>query len=468
MRRLEASKNPPLWHDLLESLTAQVAFLLCDRKIGMLSRLLLLPIKLQQRFLSLLLLEHGRLPHQGLHDFVQRILSYSRQDDWILTELYLLHDKCIQFADVSCDCGLHVDSRWLLSSVETRCQAIEDKLNYGRVDSKWLTGWKRNVDQVMIIDNDSNAEECGEMEILFGGESVSSLSFKDSCLNYKEDEYDTTEIMLNDEDTESSILVKRRKINEESDHVVPTVSPDNDNNSQDTELSQKSLFSQATPTKLKLDKMQELQDEISMFESDCTLSVDMKKAVLKLRDDVLSGSALHSEMEDELEVILMKCHTRQVSDVCSKLKCSNLTESQFTYLANRMCRLKVEPSYQTCCQFMREAFLSWFLCLQQSASRAVVSVAERLAQKFLRPFLSSIAVPLMALDTLSKVQVELLSRVIRSSLSMDDQHELLREYLVFYLASNAVWSDGTVTVLCALVDTKVSWYTPVFVRLVTN
>lgn len=35
MRRLEASKNPPLWHDLLESLTAQVAFLLCDRKIGM-------------------------------------------------------------------------------------------------------------------------------------------------------------------------------------------------------------------------------------------------------------------------------------------------------------------------------------------------------------------------------------------------------------------------------------------------
>ena len=32
----------------------------------------------------------------------------------------------------------------------------------------------------------------------------------------------------------------------------------------------------------------------------------------------------------------------------------------------------------------------------------------------------------------------------------------------------AVWSDGTVTVLCALVDTKVSWYTPVFVRLVTN
>ena len=164
----------------------------------------------------MLLLEHGRLPHQGLHDFVQRILSCSRQDDWILTELYLLHDKCIQFADVSCDCGLHVDSKWLLSSVETRCQAIEDKLNYGRVDSKWLTGWKRNVDQVMIIDNDSNAEECGEMEILFGGESVSSLSFKDSCLNYKEDEYDTPEIMLNNEDTESSILVKRRKINEES------------------------------------------------------------------------------------------------------------------------------------------------------------------------------------------------------------------------------------------------------------
>ena len=35
----------------------------------------------------------------------------------------------------------------------------------------------------------------------------------------------------------------------------------------------------------------------------------------------------------------------KVSDVCSKLKCSNLTESQFTYLANRVIFMVLERDF---------------------------------------------------------------------------------------------------------------------------
>jgi hypothetical protein len=220
----------------------------------------------------------------------------------------------------------------------------------------------------------------------------------------------------------------------------------------DVEFSQRSFSSQLTPTRLGLEK---LQDELNIFTSNSNLSQDMKTSVLKLRDEVLSVAVIHSGMADELQSLLTKCNDQQISEVCLKLKCDHLTENQLIYLANRMCDMKDEPRYHTCCQFMQNAFLAWLTSFHQAIPRHVTSSVQRLARRFGNGFVLGIAVPMLTKNCIGKVQVELMTRVLRDALSVDDHGILLKEYLRAYHTGDAIWSDNVVAILQVIINAKI-------------
>ncbi|XP_028849932.1 Fanconi anemia group E protein [Denticeps clupeoides] len=169
------------------------------------------------------------------------------------------------------------------------------------------------------------------------------------------------------------------------------------------------------------------------------------KAAVPLIRELLESDA---EMDASVLEVLNECGPGQVEALCGLLGLSEAPEQALPRFCGRLLALPADLSHSVAAALVRHLLLDKVLSLAEPPSRCLISAASSLCSRYPRATCQALLGPVLEERQPESAQVELICRLVEGSL--DPQYRLL----LFHIALQGTWNEHLLSVILALLDTK--------------
>ncbi|MBN3303372.1 FANCE protein, partial [Amia calva] len=146
--------------------------------------------------------------------------------------------------------------------------------------------------------------------------------------------------------------------------------------------------------------------------------------------------------------VLNECDPAEVEQLCEALCLPEVPEQALPPFCTSLLEVSPDLSYSTAATLVRSLFLSKILSLLEAASRFLVTAVTSFCRRYPRPSCCALIGPVLQVEQAGSAQMELLCRLVEDCL--EPQYRLL----VFGQTLAVPWSEGVLSVIHALLDTK--------------
>lgn len=175
---------------------------------------------------------------------------------------------------------------------------------------------------------------------------------------------------------------------------------------------------------------------------------DHMKAALPVIKELLDAESEWDDSSVSALKVLHECDPNEVEVLCSVLCLSEVSEQRLPQFCSCLLKLAPDLSHSTASALITHLLLKKILSLAEPASRCLVTAVTSLCSRYPRPTCQALIEPLLQKGQLGSVQADLLCRLVIDCL--EPHHRLL----VFRTALGASWDEGVLSVIHALLDSK--------------
>ncbi|TRY60108.1 hypothetical protein DNTS_012009 [Danionella cerebrum] len=177
------------------------------------------------------------------------------------------------------------------------------------------------------------------------------------------------------------------------------------------------------------------------------LSEHLKVAVPVIKELLNAESGWDEGAVSKLRVF-HDCDLEEVELLCSALGLSDAPEQCLPQFCSCLLALTPDLSHSTACALITHLLLEKVGSLSEPASRCLVTAVLSFSSRYPRPTCQSLIQPILQKGQIGGAQAELLCRLVIDSL---EQHHRL---LVFRMAVGVSWDENVLSIIHALLDTK--------------
>ncbi|XP_056319620.1 Fanconi anemia group E protein [Danio aesculapii] len=175
---------------------------------------------------------------------------------------------------------------------------------------------------------------------------------------------------------------------------------------------------------------------------------DHMKAALPVIKELLDAESEWDDSSVSALKVLHECDPNEVEVLCSVLCLSEVSEQSLPQFCSCLLKLTPDLSHSTASALITHLLLNKILSLAEPASRCLVTAVTSLCSRYPRPTCQALIEPLLQKGQLGSAQADLLCRLVIDCL--EPHHRLL----VFRTALGASWDEGVLSVIHALLDSK--------------
>ncbi|XP_066500576.1 Fanconi anemia group E protein [Hoplias malabaricus] len=194
--------------------------------------------------------------------------------------------------------------------------------------------------------------------------------------------------------------------------------------------------------------------------SQCLLPEHVKVAVPLIKEFLQSETEWNESCRSTLKV-LNECDSKQLELLCGILHLSELPEQTLSHFCSFLLSLSPDLSHSTACVIVKNLLLEKVLSLSETASRSLVTAVTSLCSRYPRPTCQVLIEPIIKEGKTGAAQAELLCGLVKECL---EPHYRL---LVFEMTLVGSWNEALLSVIHALLDSKIELSEEVF-SLFTN
>ncbi|XP_057212921.1 Fanconi anemia group E protein [Triplophysa rosa] len=189
------------------------------------------------------------------------------------------------------------------------------------------------------------------------------------------------------------------------------------------------------------------KSQTSSHQSSKVLSDHIKAAVPVIKELLDTESGWDKSSVSALEV-LHECDPDEVEVLCSMLSLSEAPEQSLPQFCSCLLELSPDLSHSTASAVITHLLLGRILSLVEPASRCLVTAVMSLCTRYPRPTCQDLIEPVLRKEQTGSAQAELLCRLVEDCL--EPHHRLL----VFRTILEVSWDEGVLSVIHALLDSK--------------
>ncbi|XP_051524906.1 Fanconi anemia group E protein-like isoform X1 [Myxocyprinus asiaticus] len=175
---------------------------------------------------------------------------------------------------------------------------------------------------------------------------------------------------------------------------------------------------------------------------------DHIKAAVPVIKELLDTESGWDENSVSALKVLHECDPDEVEVLCSVLCLSEAPEQSLPQFCSCLLELSPDLSHSTASAVITKLLLGKILSLEEPASRCLVTAVASLCSHYPRPTCQAVIEPVLRKGQTGSAQAELLCRLVEDCL--EPHHRLL----VFRTILEVSWDEGVLSVIHALLDSK--------------
>ncbi|KAL7884985.1 hypothetical protein AOLI_G00077550 [Acnodon oligacanthus] len=159
--------------------------------------------------------------------------------------------------------------------------------------------------------------------------------------------------------------------------------------------------------------------------------------------------------------VLNECDSKQLQVLCELLGLAEAPEQTLPHFCSFLLSLSPDLSHSTASVIIKNLLLGKVLSLTEPACRSLVTAVTSLCSRYPRPTCQALIEPIIKEGRTGSAQAELLCQLVKNCL--EPHHRLL----VFEMTIVGLWNDGLLSVIHAILDSKIELSEELF-SLFTN
>ncbi|XP_067269917.1 Fanconi anemia group E protein isoform X2 [Pseudorasbora parva] len=175
---------------------------------------------------------------------------------------------------------------------------------------------------------------------------------------------------------------------------------------------------------------------------------DHMKAAIPVIKELLDTESVWDESSVSALKVFHECDPDEVEVLCSLLCLSEASEQSLPQFCSCLLELSPDLSHSTASAVITHLLLNKIVSLAEAASRCLVTAVTSLCTRYPRPTCQALIEPVLRKGQTGSAQAELLCRLIVDCL--EPHHRIF----VFRTALGVSWDEGVLSVIHALLDSK--------------